>query len=80
MAKDEQYYQAYLSMNTISCRGLFHSLLGGTQKSVSTEIARQVARPPFSCPEHLFVSVYNGCGECKIACFVGALGLEMYKR
>ncbi|EQA12767.1 putative ferredoxin [Glaesserella parasuis SW140] len=55
-------------------------MLGGTQKSVSTEIARQVARPPFSCPEPLFVSVCNGCGECKIACFVGALGLEMYKR
>ncbi|EQA04940.1 hypothetical protein P9J82_08910 [Glaesserella parasuis] len=37
-------------MNTISRRGLFRSLLGGTQKSVSTEIARQVAPRRFLAP------------------------------
>ncbi|WP_373767413.1 ferredoxin-type protein NapF [Glaesserella sp.] len=79
MAKDKQYYQSYLSMNTISRRGLFRGLLGGTQKSVSTEIVRQVARPPFACPEHLFVSICNGCGDCVSACPYGLIQIRQSK-
>ncbi len=76
MMKDERYYQAYLSHQQISRRGLFRGVLGGTQKTLATEQKRTATRPPFACPEHLFTAVCNGCGECISACPNGLISLQ----
>jgi len=71
--KDERYYQAYLSHHVISRRHLFRGILGGTEKHFEQESKRLATRPPFAAPEHLFVSVCNGCGDCVAACPNGVL-------
>lgn len=84
MMKDERYYQAYLSHQQISRRGLFRGVLGGTQKTLSTEQKRTATRPPFACPQkaisaqlEIDTEKCNGCGECKIACYVAVIGLRV---
>ncbi|QEH46943.1 ferredoxin [Aggregatibacter actinomycetemcomitans] len=69
MPKNETYYQAYLSHNTISRRGLFRGIFGAVE-SPPVENQRLANRPPFAAREDLFLIVYNGCDECKIACSV----------
>ena len=76
--KDEAYYQAYLTHHHISRRGLFRGVLGATEVPQEKQI-RKVHRPPFSAREDLFLTVCNGCGECKISCFVSAISLILSK-
>lgn len=63
--KNEAYYQAYLSHNQISRRGLFRSLFTAAEPVVAKN---NHTRPPFAAREDLFSAVCNGCGECVSAC------------
>lgn len=71
--KNEAYYQAYLSHNQISRRGLFRSLFSASETVVSE---KHFPRPPFAAREDLFSAVCNGCGECVSACPNGLIRLE----
>lgn len=71
--KNEAYYQAYLSHNQISRRGLFRSLFTAAEP-VATETG--LPRPPFAAREDLFSAVCNGCGECVSACPSNLIRLE----
>ncbi|MBN6071316.1 ferredoxin [Aggregatibacter actinomycetemcomitans] len=73
MQKNEAYYQAYLNHNAISRRGLFRGIFGATAPSVENQ--RTANRSPFAAREDLFLTVCNGCGECKIACFISVIRL-----
>ncbi|WP_429945860.1 ferredoxin-type protein NapF [Bibersteinia trehalosi] len=78
--KDERYYNAYLSYNHISRRGLFRALLGGGQKAHQQNQAdllkRSAPRPPFAVAEPLFLKQCNGCGDCVKACPYGLILLK----
>lgn len=74
--KDERYYQAYLKHNKISRRGLLRGIFPQEQLSASGSTKRQIARPPFSCAEHIFISHCNGCGNCSQACPYGLIHIE----
>lgn len=71
--KNEAYYQAYLSHNQISRRGLFRSLFTAVEPVVAKS---NQARPPFAAREDLFSAVCNGCGECVSACPNSLIRLE----
>ncbi len=72
--KNEAYYQAYLSHNQISRRGLFRSLFATGESAVVSE--KHLPRPPFAAREDLFTAVCNGCGNCVAACPNGLIRLE----
>lgn len=80
MAKDERYYNAYLSHNYISRRGLFRALFGGGQKAYNenqTDLFKKSApRPPFALAEPLFFKQCNGCSDCIKACPYGLIQLK----
>lgn len=70
--KDERYYTAYLEHNSISRRGLFRALLGGSKKAQEESsrelLKRATARPPFAVAEPLFFKQCTGCSDCISAC------------
>lgn len=71
--KNEAYYQAYLSHNHISRRGLFRSLFTTNEVKKSQ---KHCSRPPFAAREDLFVAACNGCGQCVSACPNGLIRLK----
>ncbi|OOH92114.1 ferredoxin-type protein NapF [Pasteurellaceae bacterium 15-036681] len=73
--KGERYYEAYLSHNTISRRGLLRGILGGSEHSTVHEV-NVLNRPPFSSPEHLFRHFCNGCSHCVSACPYGLIQIQ----
>ncbi|OOS01296.1 ferredoxin-type protein NapF [Canicola haemoglobinophilus] len=75
--KNERYYKAYLSHNTISRRGLFLSLFRSVKPE--TLVHRCEARPPFSVKESLFLDICNGCGACVAICPYGLIQLKENK-
>lgn len=66
--RNEQYYEAYLSHNQISRRGLFRSFFHSVDKGKKADLNRLAHRPPFAATEHLFLVACDGCGECVQAC------------
>lgn len=75
--KTERYYDAYLTHNTISRRGLFRSFFRGTTQETVEQ--RNAPRPPFAAKESLFVAICNGCGDCAAACPYGLIQLKENK-
>ncbi|WP_233112530.1 ferredoxin [Aggregatibacter actinomycetemcomitans] len=69
MPKNETYYQAYLSRNSIFRRDLFRGIFCAVEHP-PVENQRAANHPPFAAREDLFLTVCNGCDECKIACSV----------
>lgn len=67
-SRNEQYYEAYLSHNHISRRGLLRSLFHSVDKAQKADIARLAFRPPFAAEERLFLAACDGCGDCVQAC------------
>ncbi|ACX81907.1 ferredoxin [Aggregatibacter actinomycetemcomitans] len=53
MPKKETYYQAYLSHNAISRRGLFRGIFGAVEHP-PVENQRAANHPPFAAREDLF--------------------------
>ena len=53
MPKKETYYQAYLSHNAISRRGLFRGIFGAVEHPPG-ENQRAANHPPFAAREDLF--------------------------
>ncbi|WP_109077929.1 ferredoxin-type protein NapF [Aggregatibacter kilianii] len=78
MPKNEAYYQAYLSHNQISRRGLFRGIFNTTEYP-PVETRRTANRPPFAAREDLFLAVCNGCGACVSACQNGLLRVQENK-
>ncbi len=71
--KTEAYYQAYLSHNQISRRGLLRSLFS-TGEPITDK--NPLPRPPFAAREDLFSAACNGCGECVSICPNGLIRLK----
>ncbi|MFA9487236.1 MULTISPECIES: ferredoxin-type protein NapF [unclassified Mannheimia] len=67
-ARNEQYYEAYLSHKQISRRRLFRTLFNSVDKGQKEYNARLAHRPPFAAEEHLFLVACTGCGDCTQAC------------
>ncbi|SEQ28840.1 ferredoxin [Basfia succiniciproducens] len=73
--KNEQYYKAYLTYNRISRRALLRGVFHPAEQATQIREFRLAPRPPFAAAEDLFLAACNGCGECKLACFVSAVQL-----
>ncbi|WP_439259564.1 ferredoxin-type protein NapF [Lonepinella sp. BR2930] len=76
--KDQRYYQAYLSHQQISRRGLLRSMWHAVEKN-DQHNKRTIARPPFAAKESLFLTACTGCGECVTACSLGLISVTNQK-
>lgn len=76
--KNEQYYEAYLSHNFISRRGLLRSLFHSTTKP-ERDTTRLAHRPPFAAEESLFLAACTGCGDCVRACPYNLIQIQQQK-